>query len=187
METYVGAIYAFGFNYAPYEWMQCQGQVLPLNQYAALFALLGANYGGNGTSNFGLPDLQGRAAVGFEGNNGAVPGNLTPYVMGEKDGAEHFTLTANSMPAHSHQVSYALNTNTNGGTSTNPVNNFPATDTSSGNGNFSNTTNGVMAGGVTPVLANAGSMTAPVNVDCRRPYLAMNYCIAIYGDFPARN
>lgn len=86
-DPYVGEIQIFGFNFAPRNWAQCNGQLLPISQNTALFSLLGTNYGGDGKTTFGLPDLQGRAAVKF----GIGPG-LTERYLGEKGGVESETI-----------------------------------------------------------------------------------------------
>lgn len=87
-DPYVGEIQIFGFNFAPRNWAQCNGQLLPISQNTALFSLLGTYYGGDGRTTFGLPDLQGRAAVKF----GIGPG-LTERFLGEKSGVESETIT----------------------------------------------------------------------------------------------
>src|SRR5438477_8882632 len=96
-EPFLGEIRMFGFNFAPVGWAMCNGQLLPISQNTALFSLLGTQYGGNGQSNFALPDLRGRVAMGF----GQGPG-LSPRVQGETGGEEAVVLTAATMPAHTH-------------------------------------------------------------------------------------
>src|SRR5690242_1549148 len=94
---FVGEIRPFPFNFAPRGWAFCAGQIMPISQNTALFALLGTFYGGNGQSTFALPDLRGRLAVAF--NQG--PG-LSPYAIGEQGGVESVTLTVSTLPAHGH-------------------------------------------------------------------------------------
>src|ERR1700744_2487072 len=97
---FLGQITVFPYTFAPNGWADCAGQILPISQYAALFSLLGTQYGGNGTSTFGLPDLQGRIPLGqgqFQG------GSL--YDMGETGGVENVTLLQTSMPGHTHSLS----------------------------------------------------------------------------------
>jgi microcystin-dependent protein len=89
-EPFIGQIMLFGGNFAPQGWAFCNGQLLSISQNTALFSILGTTYGGNGTTNFALPDLQGRAAVGF--GNGA---GLSPYVLGQVTGSETVTMTVN--------------------------------------------------------------------------------------------
>src|SRR5579872_2527655 len=108
-QPFVGQISFFGFNYAPQGWAQCQGQLLPIQQYAALFSLLGTQFGGNGTTNFALPHLRGRLPVG----KGQGPG-LQDYQMGESGGVETVILNASMVPGHSHGLpALAGNGNTN--------------------------------------------------------------------------
>jgi len=98
-EPFIGQIQAFGFNFAPMGWALCNGQLLSIQQYTALFSLIGATYGGNGTTNFAVPDLQGRVAI----SQGAGTG-LTVRTMGNKSGDENVGLTTNQMPQHNHTV-----------------------------------------------------------------------------------
>ncbi len=105
MEPYIGQIQAFGFNFAPVGWAQCNGQLLPIAQYQALFSLLGTTYGGDGQTTFALPDLRGRSIVHY----GSGPG-LSPVQLGQNGGHETVTLTINQLPSHNHAVSVAVNT-----------------------------------------------------------------------------
>ena len=102
-QPYIGAIFMFAGNFAPRGYQICQGQLLPISSYAALFAILGTTYGGNGTSNFGLPDLRGRFPLG-QGNGPGLPTN----VLGESSGNYQVTVLYNNMPLHNH----ALNAST---------------------------------------------------------------------------
>src|SRR5687767_9318635 len=97
MEPFLGQIQAFGFNFAPRGWAQCQGQLLAINTNTALFSLLGTTYGGNGQTTFALPDFRGRTMVG----QGQGPG-LSAYTIGQVGGTESVTLTSNNLPAHTH-------------------------------------------------------------------------------------
>jgi len=97
-QPYVGEIRMFAGNFNPSGWAFCNGQLLPISQNTALFSLLGTQYGGNGQTTFALPDLRGRAPIGF--NQG--PG-LSPYQLGENGGTESVTLNTGQMPAHQHQ------------------------------------------------------------------------------------
>src|ERR1700719_3180515 len=98
-EPFLGEIRLVGFNFAPVGWALCAGQILPINQNTARFSLLGTTYGGNGTTNFALPDLRGRAALGF----GQGPG-LSNYDLGQSTGSETVTLTVGQIAAHNHLV-----------------------------------------------------------------------------------
>src|SRR3954453_23918876 len=89
------------YNFAPKGWAFCNGQILPIQQYTALFSLLGTTYGGNGTTTFALPNLQGRTPF----SQGQGPG-LTDHVLGEADGVETVTLQTTEIPAHSHAAQF---------------------------------------------------------------------------------
>ena len=99
MDPYIGELRLFGFTFAPVGWALCNGQVLSISQNAALFSILGTQYGGNGTSNFALPNLQGQVPIG----QGAGPG-LTPFDPGSTGGEQTHTLVSSEMPAHSHPL-----------------------------------------------------------------------------------
>ncbi|HNY02762.1 MAG TPA: tail fiber protein [Bacteroidales bacterium] len=100
-QPYLGEVDLFAFSFAPYGWAQCNGQLLPINQNQALFALLGINYGGNGQTTFALPDLRGRIPI----NQGTGPG-LSTHSIGQAGGTETTTLVLTQMPAHSHTITY---------------------------------------------------------------------------------
>lgn len=97
MEPFIGEISYVAFNFAPKGWYQCDGQTLPINQYQALFSLLGTAYGGNGTTTFALPDMRGRVPV----HQGQHPGG-SMFNMGQVSGTENMALTVNNMPTHNH-------------------------------------------------------------------------------------
>src|SRR5947199_6536369 len=99
MDPFVAEIRIFPFNFAPKGWAWCGGQLLPLSQNTALFSLLGTTYGGDGKSNFALPDLQGRAPM----HPGQGPG-LSLHDLGETGGSETVSLLASEIPSHSHTV-----------------------------------------------------------------------------------
>lgn len=99
-ESYVGEIRIFAGNYAPEGWAMCNGQLLPINENEALFALIGTTYGGDGRTNFAVPDLRGRLPV----HMGTSPRTGTGYVLGQAGGVEEVTLTVGQLPAHTHQA-----------------------------------------------------------------------------------
>ncbi|HLY64688.1 MAG TPA: tail fiber protein [Chloroflexota bacterium] len=175
VNQFLGEIKLFGGNFAISGWAQCTGQLISIQQNTALFSLLGTMYGGNGTSNFGLPDLQGRAA-------GQVGPN-TYQVQGMKLGAENVSLTQQNYPSHSH--TFAANGTPVSGTA--PANNFLAGAT--GTSQIYVTAQGATAqplnNGATPEIGMApGGSVAHQNM---QPYLAMTYLIAMQGVFPSRN
>lgn len=165
-EAFLGEIRLFGFNFAPRGWAFCNGQILSISQNTALFSLLGTQYGGNGIQTFALPDLQGRVPVGQ--GNGA---GLSSYVIGEEGGTESVTLTQGQLPQHNHAQPV-----TNGATtSSRPGGQVPS------------------AGGAYAAAGDGGTFvaTSPTGgnqpVPVLQPLLALNYCIALEGIFPARN
>src|SRR5450830_1498785 len=114
MDMFLGSIIAVGFSYPPRGWMVCSGQLLPVNQYAALFAVLGTQYGGDGVNTFGLPDLRGRLPLGNSQNmagrivvtNGAVGGTVAYAGSPTGTGTITSSLTLANLPAHSHNATF---------------------------------------------------------------------------------
>ena len=104
MDAYIGMIAMFGFNYAPNDFAFCNGTIIPVAQNQALFALIGAIYGGNGTTNYALPDLKSRAPIGF--NMGGQSSPLTMRNIGTYTGAEIATMTLAQLPAHTHAATF---------------------------------------------------------------------------------
>ena len=169
---FIGQIKVFGFNFAPRFHALCNGQLLPINQNQALFALLGTNFGGNGTTNFALPNLQGRAAIHF----GQGPGTSN-YTMGQTSGAEVHTLSINEMPAHNH-VAVASN---NTADQTYPANNLWASGGSAAGFSATSNAGSIMAASS---LLNTGGGQPHSNL---APFLTVNFAIALQGIFPSRN
>jgi microcystin-dependent protein len=176
-EAFLGEIRMFGFNFAPQGWAMCNGQLLSISQNDALFALLGTTYGGNGTTTFGLPNLQSRVPI----HQGQGSG-LSPYPIGAFGGVENVTLTVSQTAAHTHLV-YA-----DGDV---PSNNSPSP---SGNALATFATGGdiyATAAGLKKavtmnplMIAAAGGGQPHGNI---QPYLVVNFCIALVGIFPSRN
>lgn len=174
-DPFLGEIKMFGGNFAPRGYALCNGQLLPLSQNTALFALLGTTYGGNGVSTFGLPDFQGRSPIHW----GQGPG-LSLVTLGEAAGVETVTLLTSNIPPHIH----ALTVSSAEGTSNTPL------------------ANGYLGAAVdkdlNPINLYTAVATAPVNlntsitgsglpVENRSPYLAVSFIIALMGEFPSRN
>src|SRR5262245_55172529 len=99
MEPFLGQISVFGFNFPPANWAACQGQIIPISQNTALFSLLGNRFGGNGTSTFALPNLQGTVGVG----QGQLPGGQT-YSVGQAGGLATVALSRAETPPHTHDL-----------------------------------------------------------------------------------
>jgi len=164
-EPFLGEIRIMSFNFAPKGWAQCNGQLLPISQNQALFSLLGTTYGGNGTTNFGLPSLQGRVPLHF---NGTFP-------LGARGGEELHTLIIPELPGHAHTVLASTNT----ADQTYPPNNFWARG-GSAPGFHQNSNSGMDPGTVTSI---GGSQPH----ENRSPFLVLNFSIALLGIFPSRN
>jgi microcystin-dependent protein len=179
MDPYLGEIRMTGFNFAPTGWALCNGQTLPISQYSALFALLGTTYGGNGTTTFNLPDLQGRVPIHW--GNGA---GLSPYVIGGKGGTENVTLLSNQMPVHNHLV----NVNNQPGISADPTNNYLA-ETAAPNTRPPVLTQTYTNAAPTGTLASAAVSVAGGNLPHPniQPFLTVNFIIAMQGIFPPRS
>lgn len=173
MDPFVAEIRIFPFNFAPKGWAFCDGQILPLSQNTALFSLLGTTYGGDGKSNFALPDLQGQAPM----HPGQGPG-LSLHDLGESGGTETVSLLESEIPAHTHK----LRADTLDPADTNVV---------SPNASFAQSTGGALyQSQSTPnafadpgILAPAGGDQPHNNM---MPYLTLNFCIALQGVYPPR-
>ncbi|QAU46355.1 phage tail protein [Bradyrhizobium guangzhouense] len=177
---FVGQITLYPYNFAPKGWATCWGQILPISQYTALFSLIGTYFGGNGTSNFALPDLRGRVPLGM----GQLAGG-SDYVLGELSGIEGVNLSNGEMPAHTHLLN-AINTP---GTVADPSNAFLAepfvgnrSGGSSGNPYNQGPPNTVLAPQTT--IGLAGNNLPHNNI---QPSLVLTPCIALVGVYPARN
>lgn len=177
MEPFVGEIRLLPFSFAPKNWALCNGQLLAIQSNTALFSIIGTTYGGNGTTTFQLPNLQARVVAGV----GTAPG-LSDWGWGEEKGADSVALAVAEMPAHSH----SLNGFNNIGTVTAPAaNTYLARDGRGG---------GVVNYTLTPGTTNAAMDPQALQPsgggqphENRQPFLAVNYCIALVGNYPARN
>ena len=171
-DPFVAEIRIFPFNFAPRGWAWCDGQLLPLSQNTALFSLLGTTYGGNGKSNFALPDLQGRAPM----HPGLGPG-LSLHDLGETGGLETVTLLESEIPSHTHNLG-AQNVPLGGSVSpSGNTLNRPAS------GNLYSNTNPELVSMAPEGIAPAGGDQPHNNL---QPYLTFYFCIALQGVFPPR-
>lgn len=172
-EPFLAQVTIMAFDFAPRGWAQCNGQLLPISQNQALFALLGTTYGGDGRVNFALPDLRGRGAVHF----GSSGGNSTQ--LGERGGAEVVTLTSPQMPIHRHN----LNTVTDFANSGAPGNALPAARARGGLAIYG--PGGGADTAMNPVaVQNVGGSQPHNNM---QPFGVLNFCIALQGIFPSQN
>jgi microcystin-dependent protein len=167
VDQYLGEIRLVPYTFAPTGWALCAGQLLPINQNQALFALLGNTYGGDGKTTFALPDLRGRVPLGA--GTGATG---STYPVGSTGGEETVKLAVGQLPAHSHPV----HANSGAATTKEPVGGVPAKG-----GAYAATQNGTMGAAM---LGKTGGGQAHEN---RQPYLSLNYIIALAGIFPSQN
>lgn len=168
-EYFIGEIRVFGFPFPPRGWAACNGQLLPISQNQALYALLGTDYGGNGTTNFALPNLQGRMPMGTgQAQYGAY------ITRGQVGGREFVTLTTSQIPQHVHTISTASNAP---GDRTTGANAFPAA------------ARGHYAPSADTVLASSALSTTGGNLphENRPPLSVLNFCIATSGIYPPRS
>jgi microcystin-dependent protein len=164
-QPFIGEIRVMSFNFAPRNWALCNGQLVPINQNQALFSLLGTTYGGNGQTNFALPDLRGRAPVHFG-----------PHLLGATGGQEVHTLVSTEMPIHRH----ALLASSANGNSVSPTANVLARRLDQP----------YLPPAAIPQAMHPSSITtvgAGQPHENRQPYLTLVFCIALQGIFPSRN
>ncbi len=164
-QPYVGEIRIVGFNFAPENWALCNGQLLAISEYDVLFNLIGTTYGGDGQTNFALPNLQSRFPIHF--GNG--------FVIGQSGGVETVTLNMNQIPVHSHPAQI----NSSGGALNKPGGNYWANWTGS---QYSDqgTTSAMNAGVI-------GSIGGGLPHENRKPYLAVNFIISLFGVYPSQS
>jgi len=164
-EPFLSEVRIFSFGFVPKGWATCNGQLLPINQNQALFALLGTTFGGDGRVNFALPDLRGRVPI----HVGAA------HTLGERGGEQAHTLSSTEMPTHVHQIN--ASTTASGGTD-NPTGNFLGSAS-----NLYHTPSNLTA--MNPgTIANDGGSQAHLNM---QPYLTLMFGIALQGIFPSPN
>lgn len=175
MEPFIGQIQPMSFNFAPKGWAECDGQLLPINQYTALFSLLGTTYGGNGQVTFGLPDLRSRVPVHF-----GTSQTGERFTLGEMAGLETVTLIITELPLHNHSFL---------GSSADATVAMPADGVALAKGAPAGAND--YYGPLSPpqtlnpaAITSTGSTEAHDNM---QPYLTLNWCIATAGIFPSRN
>jgi len=204
-DPFVGEISYVGFNFAPKGWAKCDGQLLPVSQYSALYSLLGTAFGGDGRTNFALPDMRGRVPV----HQGTGPG-LSNYTIGQKGGMETATLNINNLPAHNHTATATSTSTVSGGSisSTLKAVNSDATeknaqgnalanaaglnkaystttpDVSMNAGSIDSTLSGLTIGTSTEVTIGPTGGNQPFSI--KQPYQVVNCIIALEGTYPSR-
>lgn len=187
MEFYIGQIIMFGGNFAIRNLAECNGQLLAISQYSALFSILGTTYGGDGRTTFALPDLRGRSPI----HMGNGPG-LTPRPLGQKSGEENVTLNMLQIPSHNHTLiettAAGIGTTQEDGTTNIPSRSVvlsttdPATNIYAPAANVDDT-----LGGFTQPQYQMGMTGGNQSHNNMQPYLVINYQIALQGIFPSRN
>jgi microcystin-dependent protein len=163
-DPFLAEIRIMSFVFAPQGWAQCNGQLLPINQNQALFSLLGTTYGGNGQTNFALPDLRGQVPI--HAGNG--------HIIGERAGEQAHTLTLSEMPTHTH----VLNASSSAGDQPVSANSLLASAA-----NLYSSPNNLTTL-QPPSVTNVGGSQAHLNM---QPFLTLSFCIALIGIFPSRN
>jgi len=163
-EPFLSEIRIFSFNFAPKGWALCNGQLLPINQNQALFSLLGTTYGGNGQTNFALPNLQGNVPIHMGSG----------HTLGERGGEQAHTLSISELPTHTHVAQASTNNATLAPSSGNLMG-----STSNGDAAAANLTSLLPS-----TVANVGGSQAHLNM---QPFLVLNFCIALQGIFPSQN
>jgi len=187
MEEFIGVVKIFAGNFAPRGFMMCNGQSLAISQYSALFSILGTTYGGNGQTTFALPDLRGRAPVGW----GQAPG-LSNYALGQVSGTESTSILISNMPAHNHVASSTLSLNASDAAATVGT---PVAGNALGAGKDVNTDpvsmyttsapNIPLTGGTVDTTIGLNGGNVPISI--LQPVLATSYIICVEGIFPSRN
>jgi microcystin-dependent protein len=165
---FLGELRVVAYTFAPRGWVMCNGQLLAINQNAALFAILGTTYGGNGTTDFALPNFQGRAPIHTGGS----------FPLGASGGEQNHNLILSEIPQHNHSVN---GSSANGNTQTAKGNTW-AVEGSNTTFIYSNDSASAQMGGAAIALAGGGQPH-----DNMQPYLVLNFIIALQGIFPSRN
>ncbi|WP_305968677.1 MULTISPECIES: phage tail protein [unclassified Mameliella] len=178
-DPFLGQVTIFAGNFAPRGWAFCDGQLLPISQYSALFSLLGTIYGGDGRTTFALPDLRGRMPIGPRQGAG-----LSFYREGERGGAESRTLTINNLPSHNHTATAQMRAESRNGSLPDPSGNILAAGSNIFRPNSPVEDVTMDPAAVAVEVQNTGGQQS---FDIMNPYLAINYIIALQGIFPSRS
>lgn len=177
-QAYIGEIRCFGFNFAPLDWALCNGQPMAISQNTALFSVIGTNFGGNGTTTFNLPNLQGQIPMHW----GTTAG-LPTTAIGQVQGVPNVTLTTQQIPSHTHTATVtqaAQATQRTAAPNANATSFLAQSEPPDHAWQTTPTPN-------TPFAPNAISPTGTsLPHDNMQPYLTMNFCISLYGIFPSK-
>lgn len=204
-DPFIGTIMPWAVPWAPANWTLCQGQVLPTNNYQAVFALIGSTYGGNGTTNFAVPDLRGRVPVGagqFPGSGGVPP--TSNRIIGQSGGGESVTLTQAQMPVHTHSAT----STGGGGTVTLNAYTGPADSSTPAVGKYLTAASGdfggdavtvkvygpasgtavpIASGTLAPPTVTIGNAGGNSPVGLMQPWQCINFCFCLQGLWPPRD
>ncbi len=177
MDPFIGSIVLFAGNFAPSGWQFCDGRLLSIAQYSAVYAILGTTYGGDGVSTFALPDFRGRVPT----HAGQGPG-LSNVALGQVYGSESVTLTTTHLPAHHHPVAAFKTT----GSASTPVNDFwAATKTGDDGSPYDTLYEAATDGSMSPAAVSSAGGNQPHNNIM--PSLGLNFIICLEGIFPSQN
>lgn len=180
-DVFIGVIQPFGFEFAPRNWMICNGRLLPISQYETLFALITTTYGGDGITNFAIPDTRGRTLLG---QGSTYFGSR--YAMGQTGGYESVSLTQQNLPQHTHVMLASTPQATLPAPGANEwLSGANGADPTSGDAVTINIY--APAGGTMQAMADLTAAGGNSPVDVMQPFLVNNYCIAVQGIFPSRN
>ncbi len=174
MEGFIGEVKLFAGTFAPRNWAFCEGQLLAIQQFTSLYSIIGDQYGGDGRTTFGLPDLRGRVPVGV----GAGPG-LTPIRASEKGGYERIQMTQDNIPAHNHQVKCGVANQTRDQKNT-PESAYPGQSSDTNLKLYGTKKDKHMA---SDMIDNTGGNQPLYNM---QPFMGMHYIICTDGEYPQR-
>jgi len=180
---YIGEVRLFGGNFAPADWILCDGRALDIASYDVLYSLIGTTYGGDGVNYFNVPDLRSRIPIGTGTSSWG-----TTYNLGQTGGTETNTLNSSSMPTHSHAVTGVtvspLLVSSEDGHKTTPGGNYPAVN---GQNIYSTTTDGAKTASASISLTTSSAGVAgPQPISNMQPYLTVNYIICAFGIYPTQ-
>jgi microcystin-dependent protein len=184
MDEFIGIVKLFGGNFAPQGWLLCQGQLLQVRQYTALFSILGTTYGGDGITTFGLPNLNGVTVLGA----GTNPKTGTSYQLGQTGGSENVTMTVANMAPHQHPIVVHANTGNGQYSAPKPTSVLAATGKPDGRDfeafyGYTDATPNVQMSGA---MVTEGVVGGGQPMQNMQPYLVMNYIICVEGLYPPR-
>lgn len=213
MDFFLGGIIQFGGNFPPKDWAFCEGQLVSISENQALYAILSTNWGGDGRTNFALPDMRSRVPIGA-----GIGIGLSEVIIGQKGGTENHTLREAQMPSHSHPATFNPITSPGGISATTTINAYNGTgnkNSASGNywatGNatsgltslnvengYADTSDSTMAtdavtvnvtggGGITGGTVTNGASGGNQSFSLMQPSLGIEFIICMQGIFPTRN